>query len=167
MDLAPYHAWIVFGHIVGVILFLLGHGVTLAVIWRLRTERDPVAVRTLLDLSRRSINFMSVGLVIWFVGGILAGFSGNFWTNGQYWIWASLVLAIVVVMMMTPMGRFYFNRIRTAVGVDVKTNVADPGFVPDQAAVDAAIASGQPLLLASVGIAALVILAWLMIVKPF
>ena len=102
-----------------------------------------------------------------FLGGILAGFSGSWWTSGQLWIWASLVLAIVVVGMMTPMGRFYFNRIRAAVGVDPRTNAADPNFVVDQGAVNAAIASGNPMLLTVVGVGALVILAWLMIVKPF
>ena len=69
--------------------------------------------------------------------------------------------------MMTPMGRFYFNRIRLAVGVDPRTNAPDPNFVVDQGALDAAIASGNPMLLAVVGVGALVILAWLMVVKPF
>jgi len=167
MNLAPFHSWIVFIHVVGVILFLIGHGVSVFVAWRLRTERDVASIRTLLDLSRRSIGVMSIGLVTWFLGGILAGFSGSYWTSGQLWIWASLVLAILVVGMMTPMGRFYFNRIRTAVGVDPQTNAADPNFVVDQGALDAAIASGNPMLLAVVGVGALVILAWLMIVKPF
>src|SRR3954464_15263561 len=101
MDLAPYRRWRVFIHIVGVILFLIGHGVSVFVAWRLRTERDAGAVRTLLDLSRRSLNFMSIGLIVWFLGGIVAGFSGGYWTNGQLWIWASLVIAIVLVGMMT------------------------------------------------------------------
>ena len=46
MDLAPYHSWIVFIHVVGVILFLIGHGVSVFVAWRLRTERDVSAIRT-------------------------------------------------------------------------------------------------------------------------
>jgi hypothetical protein len=167
MNLAPYHSWIVFVHVVGVILFLIGHGVSVFVAFQLRTERDVASVRTLLNLSRRSIALMSTGLIIWFLGGILAGFSGSWWTSGQLWIWASLVIAVVVVGMMTPMGRFYFNRIRTAVGVDPKTNAVDANFEVDQGALDAAIASGNPVVLAVIGIGALVILAWLMVVKPF
>src|SRR5207237_1457478 len=97
-------------------------GVSAAVAWRLRTERDPVAVRTLLDFSRRSLSLTLIGALTWLIGGILAGFSGNWWTSGQYWIWVSLVLAMAVVLAMTPMGRIYFNRIRMAVGVDPKTN---------------------------------------------
>jgi hypothetical protein len=167
MNLAPYHVWIVWIHVVGVFLFLIGHGVSIFVAFRLREEREPVAVRTLLDLSRRSISMMTVGLVIWFLGGILAGFSGNYWTTGQYWIWASLILAIVVVAMMTPMGRFYFNRIRAAVGVDPNTNQVAQGFVVDEAALDAAIMSGKPMVLAAAGFGLIIVLSWLMFFRPF
>jgi len=167
MDLAPYHTWIVWIHVVGVFLFLIGHGVSIFVAFRLRNEREPVAVRTLLDLSRRSITTMSVGLLIWLLGGVLAGFSGNYWTSGQLWIWLSLVLAIIVIGMMTPMGRFYFNRIREAVGVDLKTNQADPNFAVDAAALDAAIMSGRPMILAAAGFGLILVLSWLMFFKPF
>jgi hypothetical protein len=167
MDLAPYHLWIVWIHVVGVFLFLIGHGVSATVAWRLRTERDPVAVRTLLDFSRRSMTFMGVGLLIWLVSGILAGASGNYWTNGQYWIWASLVLAIVVIAVMTPMGRLYFGRVRVAVGIDEKSGAIDPNFVVDQAVLDQAIMSGRPALLASIGVGTILVLSWLMFFKPF
>jgi hypothetical protein len=167
MDLSPYHWWIVWIHVIGVVLFLLGHGVSAGVMWRLRSERDPVAVRTLLDFSRRSINFMSIGLVIWFLGGLLAGFSGNYWTTGRYWIWVSLVLAVIVIGLMTPMGRMYFNKVRAAVGMDAKSNAVDPAFVVDPAALDAAIRAGRPELIAGIGVATLLVLSWLMIVKPF
>ena len=167
MDLAPYHLWIVWIHVVGVFLFLIGHSVSAAVAWRLRTERDPVAVRTLLDFSRRSVMFMSVGLLIWLVGGILAGFSGNYWTSGHYWIWVSLVLAIVVIVVMTPMGRLYFNRVRLAVGLEERSNKVVPGFVVDQAVLDKAIMSGRPALLASIGVGMILVLSWLMFFKPF
>jgi hypothetical protein len=135
---------------------------------RLRTERNPAAILTLLDLSRRSLGFAGIGLLVWAVFGILAGFSGNYWTTpGQLWIWASLALAVIVVMAMTPMGRLYMNRVRAAVGVDAKSGAVDPNFTPDTRALDAAIASGQPGALAAIGLATIVILSWLMIMKPF
>ena len=167
MDLAPFHLWIVWIHVVGVFLFLIGHGVSATVAWRLRTERDPVALRTLLDFSRRSVTFMSVGLLIWLVGGILAGFSGHYWTSGQYWIWVSLVLAIGVIVVMTPMGRLYFNRVRVAVGLEQRSNKVVPDFVVDQAVLDKAIMSGRPALLAALGVATILVLSWLMFLKPF
>ena len=167
MDLGSYHLWIVWIHVVGVFLFLVGHGVSAGVAWRLRTERDPVAVRTLLDFSRRAMSFALIGFLMWFIGGIVAGFSGNFWTTGTYWIWASLALALIVVIAMTPMGRIYFNRVREAVGVDVKSNKVDPNFTIDAGALDAAIMSGRPTVLAAMGIGLIVVLSWLMILKPF
>ena len=114
------HTWIVFIHVAGVIVFLVAHGVSVGVVLRLRAERDPAAVRTLVELSRGSIMAMSMGALIWLVAGIVAGFTGKggagWWTTGSYWIWVSLVLAIVIIGLMTPMGRIYLNRIRVAVG---------------------------------------------------
>ena len=101
------------------------------------------------------------------MGGILAGFSGNWWTTGSYWIWASLVLAVVLIGLMTPMGRIYLNRVRQAVGIDTKTGAVDSSKQVDPAAVEAAIASGQPILLAVLGTVGLAVLFWLMMAKPF
>lgn len=166
-DLSQFHGLIVIVHVLGVLLFALAHGVSAAVLLRIRSERDPAALRTLLDLSRRTINLMSVGFLMWFVSGIMAGFSGNWWTSGRLWIWVSLVLVVVIAGLMTPMGRFYLNRIRTAVGVDPKTGAYDPDVQVDSAAVEAAVASGQPVLVATIGIAGLAVIAWLMMAKPF
>lgn len=169
--MSDLHTWIVFLHIAGVVIFLIAHGVSVGVVLRLRAERDPAAVRTLVDLSRGSMTAMSVGALIWLVAGIVAGFTGNggagWWTTGTYWIWVSLVLAIVVIGLMTPMGRLYLNRIRAAVGVDPKTGAVTPDFQVDQAALQAAVSSGQPTLLAAIGVGGLLILLWLMIFKPF
>lgn len=166
-DLSHFHGLIVVAHVVGVLLFALAHGVSAAVLLRIRSERDPAALRTLLDLSRRSVNVMSVAFLVWFLSGVLAGFTGNWWTTGRLWIWVSLILAIVITGLMTPMGRFYLNRVRTALGVDPKTGAYDPNAQIDAAALDAAIASGQPALVAAIGISGLAVIAWLMVAKPF
>lgn len=166
-DISQFHGLIVVLHVLGVFLFLGAHGVSAAVLLRLRTERDPGALRTLLDLSRRSVNVMSVGFVIWFLSGIVAGFSGNWWTSGRWWIWVSLLLAVLITGVMTPFGRFYLDRVRTAVGIDPKTGTQTAEMSADPAAVDAAISSGNPLLLASIGIGGLAVLGWLMVAKPF
>src|SRR6187399_527925 len=97
----------------------------------MRTERNPVALRALLDLSSRSLGAAGIGFLLWFVAGIVAGFSGNWWTSGKWWIWVSLGIAVVITGLMTPLGRFYFNRVRTSVGVDSKTGQLDPTFQVD------------------------------------
>ena len=167
MDLSPFHTWIVFIHVVGVFVFLLGHGISAGVMWRLRSERDAVAIRTLLDFSRRSMAFMGIGFLIWFIGGILAGFSGNYWTTGRLWIWASLVIALITIIAMTPLGRVYLNRVREAVGIDHKTGAIDTTFAADPARIEAAIASGRPAAVALLGIGTVVVLSYLMYFKPF
>lgn len=166
-DLAPFHQWIVFAHILGVFGFLVFHGVSVAVLFRIRHERDPHTLRTLLDLSNRSLIGMGIGFLVWFIAGVLAGFSGNFWTTGRLWLWASLIVAIVVVALMTPLGRFYVDRVRRAVGVDPKSGKVDPAFTPDPAAIDAAARSGRPMLVAAIGFGGVAVLTWLMMFKPF
>jgi hypothetical protein len=165
--LAPFHSWIVLIHVIGVLLFLLAHGVSVFVMFRLSSERDPAALRSLLDLSRSSLGVALVGFLLWFVGGIVAGFSGNWWTSGRYWIWASLAIAIVVMLVMTPMGRFYLNRVREALGVDLKTGKYDGTTQVDGARLETAIASGQPMALAIIGLVGLLVLLYLMMAKPF
>ncbi len=82
-DLAKFHGPIVVLHVLGVLLFALAPGVSAAVLLRIRSERDPAALRTLLDLSRRSMNVMGVGFLVWFLSGVLAGFSGNWLDQRQ------------------------------------------------------------------------------------
>ncbi len=165
------HRWIVFIHVAGVLGFLIAHGVSAGVALRLRSERDPAAVRTLVDLSRRSMIVMSVGALVWLVAGIAAGFTGNggagFWTAGTYWIWASLLLAIAIIGVMTPWGRIWLNKVRAAVGIDVKTGALDPSFQVNAANLDAAIESGKPELLAAIGFGGFLVILWLMVFKPF
>lgn len=166
-DLAPFHGLIVFAHIIGVFLFLLAHGVSAGVILKIRTERDPAALRTLLSFSSWSMNVMGIGFLVWFIAGVLAGFSGNYWTTGSYWIWASLGISLLIVIVMTPLGRFHLNRVREAVGIDSKTGAVDAAAPVDDAALAAALASGRPLLLLAIGLVGVVVLAWLMMFKPF
>lgn len=167
-DLAPYHRLIVFVHLLGVFLFLGAHGVSAAVLFRLRGERDPLALRTLVDLSARTFPAMGVGAAIFFFSGILAGFSGNHWTSGRWWLWVSLGVVIVVGALMTPLGRIYVNRVRTALGID-PDGKTPPGALSDvdPVAVEQAIASGRPMLLAAIGVGGVVVLSWLMMFKPF
>ena len=166
MNLAPYHELIVTAHVVGVLLFVIAHAVSAFVLIRIQSENEPDKLRGLLRMSRLSLNVAGIGFLIWFVAGVVAGFSGGWWTSGRLWIWASLVVAVVITGLMTPMGRMYLNRIREALGVDPKTGVYAGGAY-DAAALQAARASGKPWLLAAIGVTGLIVLFWLMLAKPF
>lgn len=167
MDLSPYYETIVLIHVVGVLVFVVSHAISMYAVVTLRSQHDPEAVRRRLELSRRSLSFMYIGLLAWLIAGLLAGFVGNWWTSGQYWIWASLVVVFVVMGSMTPLGRFYLNRVRTALGVDPQTGKYNSAVAVDAGALDAAVASGRPMLLLAIGLGGLIALFWLMLAKPF
>jgi hypothetical protein len=48
------YSWLVFVHLLGVFGFLMSHGVAAFVAFRVRNEKDLIALRTLLALSGRS-----------------------------------------------------------------------------------------------------------------
>jgi hypothetical protein len=167
MDLSPYYELLVLLHVVGVLVFLVTHSVSAIALWKVRTERDLPTIRKWLERSRRSLVLMNIGLATWAIAGVLSAFAGGWWTSGQYWVWAALVVAIIVIGAMTPMGRFYLNRLRSAAGTDPKRGSIDDPVAVDSTAFDVALATGRPVTLAAIGIVGLVILFWLMLFKPF
>ena len=167
MDLTPFLGWIVFLHVVGAFIFVAGHGVSIAMIFRIRAERDPARLRAYLDLSAWSLNLAGIGLLLILVFGIIAGIdAGSF---GHAWIWVSLVLFIVIGGLMTPLGGIPLSNIRVALGQrtrGMKADQPDPEPLPiDQVA--AMLAALRPDLLAAIGGGGFVVILYLMMFKPF
>jgi hypothetical protein len=158
-DLAPFHREIVFVHLLGIFAFLLAHGISAGVIFMVRRERDPAALRALLSLSRQALNVMFAGALVLLVTGILAGFSGNYWATGRLWLWASLAVFVGVFLLMTPLARSPLDKVREALG--------DGEAAIDAAGLEGAAASARPMAVAGLGLAAVVVLTWLMMYKPF
>ncbi len=163
------YPWLIFGHILGVFGFLLAHGASAAVAFRLRGERDVERVRVLLDLSRGVTAVSSISLLVLLTAGIVAGFMGGWW--GHYWIWASLGLFILIGVAMTPLASRPLNRIRqivqpakpSASKPDISTL---PGAAMDQQ-LAAMLAATHPVLLTAIGGGGLVLILWMMMFKPF
>ncbi len=164
MDLYP---WLVFLHIAGAFTFVLGHGASAFAAMRLRTEREPERIRALLDLSTGSLTLAYVGLLLLLAAGVAAGFGGSWW--GQLWIWSSLVLLVVIAVAMYPLGSQYYARVRHAVGLRTyQDKKGDPDPVPASAAdLDTLLTSSRPTLLAAIGGGGLLVILWLMVLKPF
>lgn len=153
------HQWIVFGHILGALLFMLAHGASATVVFRLRRERDPDAVRVLLGLSGMTIPVAYVGLLLLIGGGLWAGMSGHWFSAGAMWLWASIVLLVVILAVMYGMLSPAFRRLRATVG--------DGTSPVDQAALDSALASPVPMIGAGIGLLGILLILWLMVLKPF
>jgi hypothetical protein len=71
------YPWVVFLHIAGVFGFLLSHGASVAVLFRIRRERDREKIRTLLEVSGASMVAFYAPIVVLLAAGVIAGFLGN------------------------------------------------------------------------------------------
>jgi Cupredoxin-like domain len=153
------YRWWVFVHVAGVFVFLAAHGVSMGVLFRLRTERDPQKVSDLLALSSTSISGLYVGMVILLIGGIVAGFLGHWW--GQAWIWVAVGALLVVSFAMYGMARPYYQR----VGFVARAMAGGSQAVTDEQ-FDDILKSSRPMGVAAIGVIGLLFILYLMMFKP-
>jgi hypothetical protein len=159
------YSWLVFLHVLAVFGFLLAHGVAIALTFTLRSELNVERLRALLDLSKRTSGWMNAFLLIVLATGIAAGFLGHWW--GQYWIWAALGVLVLMYLSMYLYGLRPFERIRAAVERASSTDGAPSDAVVKQKELADALRSFHPLVLTLIGGTGLVVLLWLMMLKPF
>jgi uncharacterized membrane protein len=154
-----YRLW-VFLHVAGAVGFLLSHGVASAVTFRLRRERDPTAVSAMIELSRSTVIPFYVSTLLLLTAGIIAGFVGNWWGSG--WIWTALILLIFTGIAMFALTKSFYGRVYRA----AETEAAGDRPVPGQD-LHILLASKRPWLVAFLGYASLIVIVWLMVLKPF
>ncbi|MGH2446642.1 MAG: DUF2269 family protein [Candidatus Limnocylindria bacterium] len=154
------YPWVVFLHVAGAFGFVLAHGVSVSVMFRLRTERKRERIETLIELSSTSMTAFYASILLLLGAGILAGFIGSWWR--MLWIWVSLGLFIAIAVAMYPLASSYFRRVRAAVG----TRQSGAPVASDEE-VDELLASSRPLIIALVGYGGILVILWLMIFKPF
>lgn len=157
--LAVDYRWWKFLHVLAVLGFVLFHGVSVLVALRLRKERDRARIAELLQFSGAAVQGMYVSLLALIVFGVIAGFSGDWW--GFWWIWISLALLVVTIAEMMAVARPYYQGLKDAIQLR-------PSGVPrtSDEELDLLLRSRGALFNAVWGIAALVIITWLMIWKP-
>ncbi len=162
------YAVLIFLHLLSIFAFMLAHGASAVVMFKLRAERDPARLHALLDLSQSMGGAMALTAAVILLTGLIGGFIGNWW--GQGWIWLSLALFLVISTVMALLGRPYLERVRTAIGIGSvearrKKLPLPPALPPEQ--LPAVLASGRPELVAAVGLGGLALITWLMMYKPF
>lgn len=162
-----WYPWIVLLHVLGAFGFVLAHGASAFATIRIRSERDPARVAALLDLSATSIGVMYISLLILLIGGIAAGFIGGWW--GFLWIWLAVGVLVVVIGAMYPLGSMHYANVRRAVGLKAYNDPKDapPSEPLPPAELEKLLTSNRPFELAAIGGIGLVVIIWLMVVKPF
>ncbi len=158
------YRWWLFLHFVGIFVFLLAHGASVTVTFQLRKERDPARIAALLELSRGSLTAFYAGLGLLLTAGIILGFfpgsPGTWW--GQGWIWAALALLLAVSGAMIALARPYYRRLE-------RVARAFGAGSPAVSEVEMAelLTSRRPLVIAGLGFGGLLVILWLMVLKPF
>jgi hypothetical protein len=167
MDLVPYLPWIVFLHIAAAFGFVLSHGVSAFVAFRVRGERDPARIAALLDLSASSIGVMYGSLLLVVVFGILGAVVGGYFSRG--WPWAAIVTLVVVSGAMYPLATSFYGGIRRALGQRVQADKATnaPATPLPPAELVALLDNRRPEAITAVGVIGLLVILWLMVLKPF
>jgi hypothetical protein len=161
------YQWIVLLHVVGAFLFVISHGVSGWVVNVIGREKDPKRIAALTDLSSFSLTGSYVGLLLLLVGGIWAGISGDWFRFG--WIWAALALFVGIAVAMYAVATPFFKRLRIALGQRVMGMPKDgpePVAAPDSEILGVA-ATAPAMALNVIGFGGLLVILWLMVVKPF
>jgi hypothetical protein len=142
-------------HLLGAFGFVASHGATATVTFKLRGEREPARIRTMLDLSRATRGLMYGSFTLLLGAGVALGFVGNWWH--ATWLWASLLLLFVLFVAAFPLAIPYFRAIRKAVDRDPV----------DDGELGALLRSPRGLVLAWVETIGIVVIIWMMVFKPF
>lgn len=155
------YEWLVFLHVLGVLGFMIGHGVTVSVTFAMAMQKDPDRMRLLLMMARhkmsQAITYGSLLLLL--VAGIWAGVMGDLWST--WWLRLSFILLVVIGFAMSGMGRRYLDRVTAALGADGKSTPVG------QAELEAIVSRSPAIPLFIIGYGGVIIILWLMMFKPF
>src|SRR5437764_4387582 len=157
------YQWWVFVHLLGVFAFLVSHGASMTVAFRLRTEREPRRVSELLQVSASATNatYWSLGVLV--AAGAVAAFVGHLWSHlwSSLWIWAAIAVLLLTTAAMLAMARPYYRRVRVvaAAKAEGETSVTDQQF-------DEVLRSGKAGAIMAIGVVGLAAILYLMLFKP-
>ena len=148
-------------HLVGLVGFLASHGVSIFVLYRIRTVNlDRSKIVELISFSGLTTMPMYISLGVLILGGVGAGLTIHaFW---QLWLTVSIVILIVTVALMISIAAPYFKQITAACEVR-------PSGVPRKAdeELDALLHSPKNTMINVIGAVGLLSILYLMVLKPW
>ena len=152
------YSWLVLLHLLGFAVFLLAHGVSIFIAFRIRSEPNRGVVVALLELSRRAAQVVYLGLALLLVGGIGAAWSAGMLTAP--WLVASYVVLVVVLAVMFAIASPYYHGLRGELaGTEATPPLDDVGMA-------LRLRTRRPEVLAATGGIGLTVLVALMTFKP-
>lgn len=155
------YTWWVFIHVVGVIGFVLAHGVSTGMALQIRRERSPERLRALLELSGSATVGFYLATFLLLLGGVAAGFDGHWWSQ-QAWISVALGVFLGEMVFMRAVTTPYYRRLRRVLAIE-----AGGGSAVGPQEIEELVASIRPMLTLWVGAIGLLFIVYLMILQPF
>ncbi len=158
---------IVLLHILSALGFIMAHGVSAMMIFKVSRERKYENLCNYLEISGMSMRPAMLALHGVEITGIVLTIMGKWWMMG--WIWASLALFALVGFVMGKYAAAYMGRVRKAMGM-LSQKELRKGVRPNPAPYEKLleiVESGRPRLVASAGLGGLAMIVALMTLKPF
>jgi hypothetical protein len=146
-------------HVLGALLFIVAHAVSAVLLFVIRAQRDAAGVRRYLRASQVAMIPAYIGLLLLIVAGAWAGIESQAFTSGRLWLWAAVVVLVVVIGAMYATMTPTFGRWRQL--------VAEGAQPVTETELTRALRVPGPLIGALIGVFGLVLLLWLMYAKPF
>ncbi len=152
------YQWFVFTHLAGIVLFVFAHGASAFAAYQIKGMRDPDVVSGYLTMSAQATRASYIGLLVLLIGGAGAATVNDFWP--QPWVWGSVIVLVGVFVGMYAVGaRYYYGLRDLLTGKDGK-----PPITPEE--LSAYLDSRVPDILGGIGGLGLLVLVWLMVMKP-
>jgi hypothetical protein len=153
------YTWLVILHLLGLVVFLLAHGVSMFVAFGIRRQDDRAVISSMLDLSQQGSRLLYVGLLLLGIGGLGAAGSAG-WLLAPWVVVSYVVLAVTLIAMYAMGAGFYYPLREGLTGSEKVAKLSDDELRARLRG------SRRPEALAAVGLGALAILVWLMSAKP-
>ena len=159
--------WLIFLHILSALTFFMAHGTSAAMAFKVRRETDFARIRAMLDLSLSTMIIMAISFLIMGLTGLILPFLIHIWNKG--YIWASIVLMLLVFIYMVVFNETSYKKLRRLVGLPYRVrNKELPAEAPASAEEVATLLNRTSVTgLVVVGYVIPAIVLWLMVFKPF
>jgi len=148
---------LIFTHVIGALLFVGGHAVSVVMAFLLPKEEDATRVSAYMWMSVVSVYPMQAGLGLLIASGVALGFLGNWW--GRLWIWLALDLLLATMAWMFAMSLPNYHVVRD--------RLKETGSSAWDADARALVTFRRAMIMMVVGTASLVAILALMVFKPF
>src|SRR6185369_7699426 len=132
------YRWLVFLHILSAFAFFMAHGVSALMAFRLKRETNPERLRAILDFSNFALPVMYWSLMLLVLAGIGAGIMGHWFSMG--WIWAAIVLLVVLWIGMWFYASRFYAPVRKALGMPYRGTRGDQPAVAQASDADIKLA---------------------------